>query len=125
MNELTPFLENLWLWSCDLPENSLIVKKIASLEELQRTEWDPQFEKMMRARLIFGSIRYGRLNERGKKKRDRCRSIRDRLKFFEDTGNGEWLVDVANMALLMFAERQHPNFHIKCVDDGYHDKELK
>lgn len=96
------------------------------LEELKYTEWSPEFEKLMRNRLILGALRYGRMGHRSipkdKPKYDRCGSIRKRIKFFENTGNAEWLVDIANLALLMFEEHQHPNFHFNSVDDGYHDK---
>lgn len=121
------FLNNLWRWKCGLPEEELI-KNLPPLESLKVTEWSPTFEQLMRNRLIFGAIRYGCIGHggppAGKPVYDRCRSIRVRLHKFEQTGNAEWLVDIANMALLMFEERQHPTFHFNSVDDDYHDEKL-
>ena len=42
------------------------IKTKPSLESLKKTEWSPEFEKLMRNRLIMGAIRYGLLHEKGK-----------------------------------------------------------
>jgi len=119
------YLKNLWRWKCGLGEINFDESNKININELRESEWSPEFEKLMRNRLIMGSIRYGRMGHgstpKGKPKYDRCESIRKRLKFFEETGNAEWLVDIANMALLMFEEKQHKNFHFDSNDDGYHD----
>ena len=119
------FVRNAWRWKCGLPELPENKQPTTSVEVLRKTEWSPRFEQLMRNRLIFGAYRYGRMGHgktpAGKPHYDRCESIRKRLQFFEDTGNAEWLVDIANMALLMFEEKQHKNFHFDSIDDGYHD----
>lgn len=125
------FLSNLWRWKCNLPEidYSLSKEVTVNLEELKKTEWSIEFENLMRNRLLMGSIRYGKMGHgsipKGKPKYDRCESIRKRLSFYEETGNLEWLVDCANMCLLMFEERVHPDAHFDAKDDGYHDKIIK
>lgn len=65
----------------------------------------------MRNRLIQGALRYGRLHARNKPQYDRIRGARKRLAQYEETGNLELLVDVANMMLLEFEEGQHPRRH--------------
>lgn len=121
------FLNNLWRWKCGIPEVDLSkpVVKI-NFEDLKKSEWSTEFEKLMRNRLILGSIRYGLMGHgsipKGKPKYDRCNSIRKRLKAFEQTGNAEFLVDVANFSLLLFEEKDHQNFHFESIDDGEHDK---
>lgn len=96
------------------------------MEELRETEWSPEFEKLMRNRLIMGSLRYGRMGHgsipKGKPRYDRVNSIIKRIKMFEETANAEFLVDCANFCLLLYEERDHPNFHFKSIDDGIHDK---
>ena len=136
------FFNNLWRWKLGLPEYNITIgvgnnigesKPQMSLAELKRTEWSPEFERLMRHRLIFGAYRYGRMGHgrvpEGKPKYDRCESIRKRLEFFEDTGNAEWLIDIANLALLLFEEQMHPKFHFKHIDgdtdESYHDNILK
>jgi len=126
------FLDNLWRWKVGIPEKEK-GEPNSTLEELRKTEWSPKFEKHMRNRLIFGAYRYGRMGHgkipQGKPTYDRCESIRKRLGFFEKTGNAEWLIDIANMALLIYEEQVHPNFHFKHVDgdtdESYHDDIIK
>jgi hypothetical protein len=124
--DLRHWFDNLWKWKCNLPEEEDVVVKLDSLEDLHKSEWSPEFEKLMRNRLIQGSMRYGKMGHgsipKGKPRYDRCNSIRKRLKIYEDTGNLEMLVDIANFALLLFEERYHPNSHFKSIDDGEHDK---
>lgn len=126
-------LDNLWRWKCGLPEVDYTLQPKFDIEELRRTEWSSEFEQKMRNRLVFGAIRYGPMGHGGippgKPQYDRVASIRARLDRFERTGNAEWLVDIANMALLIYEERMHPNFHFRAVDgdddDAYHDKVVK
>lgn len=121
------FLDNLWRWKCGVPE--LEPNTPMKADDLAETEWSPEFEQLMRNRLMFGAYRYGRMGHGrippGKPRYDRCASIRARLARFERTGNAEWLVDIANMALLMFEERVHPDFNFMHVDgdadEAYHD----
>lgn len=121
------FLNNLWRWKCGIPEVELGKPEVKiDFENLKKSEWSPEFEKLMRNRLILGSIRYGVMGHgsipKGKPKYDRCNSIRKRIKAFEETGNAEFLVDVANFCLLLFEEKDHKNFHFESIDDGEHDK---
>lgn len=94
------------------------------LEELKRTEWSPEFERLMRNRLIMGAIRYGRIKASGKSKYDRVKSIKARMDLYESTGNAEHLVDCANLCLLEFEEPNHQNFHFKAADDGIHTDKI-
>lgn len=120
------FLKNLWRWKCGLEEIDFDKANQIDLDELRKTEWSSEFENLMRNRLLMGSIRYGKMGHgsvpKNKPYYNRIESIRKRLSFFENTGNSEWLVDIANMCLLMFEERQHPNFHFESKDDEYHDE---
>ena len=93
---------------------------LPDLESLKKSEWSSTFEQMMRTRLFMGALRYGLLNSRGKPQYDRMRSARQRIALYEETGNLEILVDVANMMLLEFEEGQHPLRHIRLQDDGLH-----
>lgn len=121
------FMRNLWRWKCDVPEKNGVKPNPDLIPSLLKTEWSNEFEKFMRNRLAFGAIRYGKMGHGsvppGKPSYNRIKSIQKRLSFFEKTGNADWLVDVANMALLIFEERQHPNFHFESGDDGYHDSD--
>jgi hypothetical protein len=122
---LHQFLDNLWRWKCGLPEQESVKVTIPPLEYLQRSEWSSEFEQLMRNRLVMGGIRYGLMGHgavpKGKPHYSRSDSIIKRIQLFEQTGNAEYLVDVANFALLLFEERDHPQWHFRSVDDGVHD----
>lgn len=96
-----------------------------TLEELESSEWSPEFEKLMRNRLIMGAIRYGKLHDENKPWYDRVPSVIRRVKAYEETGNIEHLVDAANECLLEFEESRHPNKHFASIDDGEHTKTKK
>lgn len=85
-------------------------------EELKRSEWSEHFERLMRNRMIIGAFRYGRLHDKMKPRFDRVSYIKTKLARYEETGNLEALVDVANLCLLEFEEGCHPKRHFKAMD---------
>lgn len=89
-------------------------------EELKDTEWSIEFEKLMRHRLVMGALRYGKIHQLGKPRYDRVESIFKRLIKYSNTGNTEFLVDIANLCLLEFEEGIHSNKHFSSIDDGEH-----
>ena len=112
------FLDNLWRWKCGLQESEH--SPISSLDELKQSEWDDVFEQLMRNRLIMGAIRYGRIRAKGKPKYDRVSSMIKRLRNYEESGNKEMLIDVANLCLLEFVECNHPKQHFHAGDEQEH-----
>ena len=114
------FIKNLWRRSCGLPE--IEEPKLPELEVLRESEWNPEFEQLMRNRLVMGAIRYGRIGESNKPTYDRVSSAIARLEKYRTTGNTEFLVDVANLCLLEYAEGEHPKKHFRAIDDGEHAK---
>lgn len=118
------FLNNLWRWKCGLPENEE-ANQVSSYEGLKESEWSEDFEKLMRNRLIIGALRYGRIGAANKPQYDRVSSMIKRLSKYQETGNKEFLVDVANICLLEFVECNHPNQHFHAIDDGEHTEILK
>jgi len=95
-------------------------------DEYKDTEWSPEFEKLMRNRLVVGGLRYGKMGHEeiphGKPRYDRVKTMKRRLDLFSETGNAEYLVDIANFSLLLYEERDHENWHFDPRDDdGEHD----
>jgi hypothetical protein len=90
-----------------------------SVDALERSEWSPRFERLMRNRLIMGAMRYGRLHAVSKPAYDRLQGLRKRLEQYQQSGNLECLVDVANMALLEFEEGTHPNRHWSDITEDH------
>lgn len=93
--------------------------RLPDLEELRLTEWCPEFEWLMRSRLIMGVLRgYRRLGAYGKPQWDRLGRIRHELEHYEEDHNTERLVEVATHALLEFVEGNHPGRHYAATDSG-------
>lgn len=86
-------------------------QRLPSLEELRETQWSGVFEEAMRCRLIMGGIRYGLLGVKGKPQYERSEDIVERAREYQETGNQELLVDIANLALIEFVEGDHPLRH--------------
>jgi len=105
-----------------LLEQSGVIRpeSMPKLEELQKTEWSSEFESLMRNRLIMGCFRYGALRRSDKPKYNKVDSIRQRLDLYEQTGNAEHLVDIANLCLVEFVDESHPKFHWSAQDDKNH-----
>jgi hypothetical protein len=123
MNNLRFYFDNLWRWKIGMADIELKkLKSSPSLTSLKKTEWSDEMERLMRNRLVFGSIRYGLLHDPHKPVYDRLNSIIQRAKLYMTTGNDEYLVDVANLALLEFEEGKHPKKHFKSIDDDVHVK---
>jgi hypothetical protein len=89
---------------------------------LKASEWNDEFERLQRNRLMMGAIRYGRIGALDKKKWDRIPDMIKRLEAYRDEGNLEYLVDVANLCLLEYVEGDHPLKHFQSKDDGTHTK---
>ena len=101
------------------------------LDELRDRRWVPEFERLMRDRLIMGAFRYEceDLREAPKRAFDNVPSMRVRLAKYEETGDLEHLVDVANLCMLEFrlgrARRDRFRYLGSGGDHGHHTEELK
>jgi hypothetical protein len=105
-----------WRLSKGIPETQYDYFK-----ELKDTQWSDKFESLMRNRLIIGALRYNKpIGTSKKSKYDFIHSIERRTQLFKETGNAEYLADIANYALLEFINESHPNFHFEAIDDGEH-----
>lgn len=98
--------------------------------ELVETQWSNKFEKLMRNRLVMGALRYPNGITIGNyipksSNYDLVGSIEVRLNLYKETGNSEYLVDIANYAMLEFVNESHPDFHFKSIDDGVHTTTIK
>lgn len=122
MRESRDFLKELWY---DLAGKTYTKReKYPSLEELKKTQWDSDFEyllrrnssfvdeefiQFMRNRMIMGSFRYGLMEDQDYGRFDLVQYIRDKQKSFYETKNLECLVDAANNCLIMFVHGKRLN----------------
>lgn len=93
--------------------------RVPDLDSLRTTEWNAEFEQMMRNRLIMGAFRYGLFEKEldGNHGRDLIGYLQRKIDHYRETGNLEDLVDAANMALLEFTAPTHPKAHWNPGDD--------
>ena len=95
------------------------------LEKVRDQEWSKEFEELMRNRLVLGSFRYGKLGAKDKPNYNRVSSISKRLALYQETGNKEYLVDIAAIAMVEFVESKHPKAHFRAQDDSEHVETIK
>ncbi len=98
--------------------------QMPDIEVLKKSEWCDEFEQLMRNRLIMGAFRYGQLAVEDGKEYDRMGSILKRISAYQDTGNLEYLVDIANLCLVEFIKKPHPSSHWAAQDDAEHAQEI-
>lgn len=115
------FFTQAWRWTCGLSEAAYVLPgQHPSLASLRTTECDPEFLRMMDNRLLMGSFRYGLMADPDKWTYDLVAGARKKLAAYEETGNLEHLVDVANYARLEFLHPSHPAVHFRAEDDHSH-----
>lgn len=100
------------------------VKSKCDFATLQNGQWSPEFEKLMRNRMIMGGIRYGTLSSQrlGKRKYDDLHTLKAKIELYEKTRNKELLVDAANYLMIIFELDNHPLTHFNSTDDEHHAK---
>lgn len=95
--EFKPDIEVVLRWPPTVPE----------------TEYNRDFLQGMLNRVAMGYQKYG-----PKEKVDTqwVESIEMRIEKYRQTGNTEWLIDIANYAMLEFMQPRHPNAHFRATD---------
>lgn len=72
---------------------------------------DPAFIQKMVARMTVSGAKYGEVSSFYPHQGDALTQLRERLRLYQDTGNTEHLVDVANYAMIEFMAPAHPDAH--------------
>lgn len=75
------------------------------------TELSKPFLKGMLDRMGVSFHKYGAVAEAYPAKVDAIASLKTRLERYEQDGNTEWLMDVANFAMIEFMHPAHPQAH--------------
>ena len=111
------FIKDLWRRSVGLPP--LMVRRM-KLNDLERTQWSREFERLMRNRLAMGAYRYGPIGHPEKPQYARVEAMIAYLEEYRAGGNLERLVDVANICMVEFHEGDQPNRHFTAMDESKH-----
>jgi hypothetical protein len=94
--------------------------KTQSLETLLESQVSDEFRTLCDNRMVMGAFRYGLLVDQVRVNYDNVGSMITRLKLYQETGNLEHLVDVANIAMVEFVTGNHPLAHFDAADDDVH-----
>jgi hypothetical protein len=84
----------------------------------EQTENSPQFHDRMRQSMTVSFHKYGPVREAFPHKVNAIRSLKQRLALYEKTGNADYLVDIANFAMIEFMLPAHPLSHDTPTDGG-------
>jgi hypothetical protein len=86
------------------------------IEAKLTTQYSEDFWKGMKARMGMSYFKYGDLREGYPKKVDWLKSLQQRLVKYAETGNSDFLMDVANFAMIEFMAPAHPKAHFEPTD---------
>ena len=80
------------------------------------TEFSEKFAQGMADRMSLSYAKYGPVSEGFAKRVDAIATLKDKLAAYERTGNTEWLMDVANYAMIEYMHPRHPEAHFRATD---------
>lgn len=90
--------------------------KMDSLEHILSRDFPEEFINLMKNRIVVSHYKYGWMSQTYPELAQAVKSIQTRLDKYIETGNTEWLVDVANFAMI---EWKHPSLsgaHFRATD---------
>lgn len=83
------------------------------------TEFSHEFVDKMQNAMCVSFYKYGAVKNAYPVNADAIKSLHKRLEMYAETGNTEYLVDVANFAMIEFMHPAHPQAHYTATDsDG-------
>ncbi len=92
---------------------------MTEFERILSTEYSEKFDDLRKKAMVMGHYKYGSVKKnRDLKCTDMIGSIEKRIKKYMETGNTEFLVDIANFAMIEFMYPAHPNGHYEPTDSN-------
>ena len=100
-------------------------------DKILSRDYSNEFDSLRKNSIVQGHYRYGWMSDTYPHTADAFGSLKKRVELYEETGNADWLIDIANFAMIEFAHPAHPSYHFKRVNheespglDGISMKEL-
>jgi hypothetical protein len=90
--------------------------KIKEPKSVPTTEYSPDFIQGMVDRMAMSFHKYGPLAIAYPERVNAVESLKRRLDKYAKDGNVEWLMDVANFAMIEFMRPAHPEAHFRPTD---------
>jgi len=91
-----------------------------TIKEILKTEFSERFVGLMKNRMVTSYYKYGSLKDNARKELgfNPIKDLEKRLELYKETGNTEWLVDVANFAMIEFMYPIHEKAHFRPTDSS-------
>lgn len=90
--------------------------KIEIPPNVPASEFSKNFAQGMADRMSVSFCKYGAVADAYPHRVDAIASLKARLERYERDGNTEWLMDVANFAMIEFMRPRHPEAHFRATD---------
>lgn len=89
-------------------------------KQILSTEYSERFDSIRKNMMVMSYYKYGPMEENYKHEKclNAIGNIEKRLQKYKDTGNTEFLADIANFAMIEFMYPQNPKAHYKPTDTG-------
>lgn len=89
----------------------------ADFQNILSSEYSVTFDDLRKKQMVAGHFKYGSVRENASQKYvDYIATLTKRLQAYKETGNTEFLADIANFAMIEFMYPQHPNAHYEPTD---------
>ena len=90
------------------------------IDNVLKTEYSEKFDTIRKNMMVVSYYKYGALQENYKQEKciNAIGSLKKRLEMYEETGNTEFLADIANFAMIEFMYPQHEKAYYKPTDGG-------
>lgn len=100
-------------------------------EQILRRDYSTEFDSLRQNAIVQSHYKYGWMSETYPALASAFGSLKQRVELYERTGNADWLVDIANFAMIEFKHPAHPDYHFRRTGshespglDGISAKEL-
>lgn len=84
-------------------------------DEILKSEYSIEFDDIRKKAMVMGYFKYGPIRD-NIQNTDMLKSIEMRIKKYRDTGNTEFMADIANFAMIEYMCPRHNNAHFKYTD---------
>jgi hypothetical protein len=91
---------------------------MTEIEKILSTEYSDKFYEIRKSMIAVSHFKYGWIKDTYEtfKTADAMKSLKQRIEKYEETGNTEFLCDVANFAMIEYMYPQHPKAHYRATD---------
>jgi hypothetical protein len=87
-------------------------------DEILKTEYCEEFDKLRKNRMATSYFKYGEIKDNyGDKLINAIENLEIRLEKYKKTGNTEYLLDVANFAMIEYMYPQHEGAYFSATDN--------